>query len=111
MKLEKLIYLSSHISRTGSWRNPPPGTPTHGKEPDADHQLGQKVTDLHDPIARANFRVVIIRPDEVERVDIKDPAKARRLRYTFVVENAGAGEEGEWEEEERGEWKVEELWP
>ena len=40
--------------------------------------LGQKVTDLHDPIARWNFRVVIIRPDEVERVDISDPATARR---------------------------------
>lgn len=43
--------------------------------------LGQKVTDLHDPIARWNFRLVIIRPDEVERVervDISDPATARR---------------------------------
>lgn len=88
----------------GSWKNPPPGTPTNGQEPDKDHQLGQKVQDLHDPIARENFRVVVIRPEEVEQLDISDPATARRWRYTFVVEK-GQGREG------KGEWKTEELWP
>ncbi len=91
------------IRISGSWRNPPPGTPVKG-EPDKDHQLAQKVTDLQDPIARANFRVVIIKPEEVEQTDISDPAKARRYRYTFVVEK-GQGAEG------KGEWKMEELWP
>ena len=88
----------------GSWKNPPPGTPTNGQEPDKDHQLGQKVEDLHDPIARENFRVVVIRPEEVEQLDISDPAMARRWKYTFVVEK-GQGDE------EKGEWKCEELWP
>ncbi|KAL9126617.1 MAG: hypothetical protein Q9217_004355 [Psora testacea] len=88
----------------GSWRNPPPGTPTHNQPPPKGHELGQKVTDLEDPIARENFRVVIIKPDEVEQLDISDPAKARRLLYTFVV-NEEEGKEG------TGEWKVEELWP
>jgi len=89
----------------GSWRNPPPGTPTHGEgPPDKDHELGQKVTDLDDPIARANFRVVVIKPDEVEQCDISDPAKARRWRYWFAVEKGEGGEE-------KGEWKREELWP
>ena len=87
----------------GSWKNPPPGTQVKG-EPDKDHQLAQKVTDLHDPIARANFRVVIIKPEEVEQTDISDPAKARRYKYTFVVEK-GQDAEG------KGEWKMEELWP
>ena len=73
-------------------------------EPDKDHQLAQKVTDLHDPIARSNFRVVIIKPEEVEQTDISDPAKARRYRYMFVV-NQGQGPESQ------GEWKKEELWP
>ncbi|MCJ1225638.1 hypothetical protein MMC12_002287 [Toensbergia leucococca] len=78
----------------GSWRNPPPGAPVKG-EPDKDHQLGQKVTDLEDPVARENFRVVIILPDEVEQCDISDPEKARRWRYKYV----------------EGDWTTEELWP
>lgn len=88
----------------GSWRNPPPGKPTEGKEPDEDHKLGQKVEDLHDPIARDNFRVVVIRPEEVEECDISDPVTARRRVYRFVVEK-GQGGEG------KGEWKMEETWP
>lgn len=84
----------------GSWKNPPPGRPTNGEEPDADHQLGQKVEDLNDPIARSNFRVVIIKPDEVEQLDISDPAKARRWKYTFVADGEG-----------QGKWETEELWP
>lgn len=60
--------------------------------------------DLHDPIARENFRVAIIRPEEVEQLDISDPATAKRWNYTFVVEK-GQGGEG------KGEWKCEELWP
>lgn len=53
--------------------------------------------DLHDPVARKNFRVVIIKPEEVEQLDLSDPTKARRHRYTFVKDSA--------------DWKVEELWP
>ena len=87
----------------GTWRNPPPGTPTQGgKEPDEEHKLGQKIDDLEDPIARSNFRVVVIRPESVEQLDLTDPETARRWRYDFVEVE---GEEG------RGEWKVEELWP
>ena len=88
----------------GSWKNPPPGTPTNGQEPDKDHQLGQKVEDLHDPIARDNFRVVIIRPEEVEELDLSDPTTARRQVHTFEVEK-GQGSEG------KGVWKTVETWP
>jgi len=88
---------------TGSWKNPPPGT-LADKEPDEDHKLGQKVEDLEDKIARANFRVVIIKPDEVEMTDISDPETARRHRYTFVTEK---GEDGQMV----GKWTDEELWP
>ena len=92
------------IDYVGSWKNPPPGTATNGQEPDKEHQLGQKVEDLHDPIARENFRVVVIKPEEVEQLDLSDPATARRWKYTFVVEK-GQGADA------KGEWKVEELWP
>ena len=92
--------LKTAYCTSGSWKNPPPGTPKKG-DPDPEHQLGQKVTDLDDPIARENFRVVIIRPDEVEQLDISDPATAMRIKYTFV----------EGGRDSKGQWTTEELWP
>jgi hypothetical protein len=87
----------------GTWRNPPPGTPVGAgqdrPEDDPNQGLGQEVTDLHDPLARSNFRVVVIKPDEVEQLDLSDPATARRWKYTFVAD------------EGKGGWRVEELWP
>lgn len=85
----------------GTWRNPPPGTPVpadRSKE-EQNQELGQKVTDLHDPTSRSNFRVVIIKPDAVELLDLSDPATARRWKYTFEVEDG------------KGSWRTEELWP
>ncbi|MCJ1359472.1 MAG: hypothetical protein MMC33_009474 [Icmadophila ericetorum] len=84
----------------GSWKNPPPGTPVKGNEPDKNHVLGQKVNDLEDPIARSNFRVVVIKPESVEQLDLSDPEKARRWRYDFIEGEGG-----------KGEWTVTELWP
>lgn len=52
---------------------------------------------MHDPVARKHFRVVVIRPQEVEQTDISDPEKARRYLYTY--------------QENTGEWKMQELWP
>ena len=78
----------------GSFRNPPPGTP-RSKSPGPGLGLGQVVDDLHDSIARENFRVVIIVPEEVDKVDLSDPGDHRRWNYKL----------------EGGEWKTEELWP
>lgn len=88
----------------GSFKNPPPGTPVSQALADRELSLGQKVTDLHDPVARENFRVVIIKPEEVEQLDLSDPSRARRWRFTFV------GEKGQ-REGTVGEWTMEELWP
>lgn len=79
-------------------------------QPDDKHKLGQSVTDLHDMVARENFRVVIIKPDEVELLDISDPDNARRWKYSYVRgepsdEEADIADEGDWE------WQTEELWP
>jgi len=71
---------------------------------DRELALGQKVDDLHDPVARKNFRVVVIRPEEVEQLDLNDPSRARRWRFTFVGEKGQA-------DGAIGEWKMEELWP
>ncbi|KAK2766803.1 hypothetical protein FQN54_006117 [Arachnomyces sp. PD_36] len=90
----------------GSFKNPPPGTPkpkTPSSSEEPTTQLGQKVHDLHDPIARKNFRVVVILPEVVEWVDMKTPEEARRLRWTLTPSSDGDGGQARWEEVE--------LWP
>lgn len=79
----------------GSFRNPTPGTPLSEK-PEPGLELGQIVDDLHDEVARKNFRVVVIVPEEVDRVDLSDPKRARRWNYKMNDE---------------GSWEVVELWP
>jgi pyridoxamine 5'-phosphate oxidase len=92
----------------GSFKNPAPGTPVSIPPQDKSLALGQKVTDLNDEAARRNFRVVIIRPEVVEQIDLTDPEKARRWLFTYVGPKGGdAGQHGD----DVGEWKVEELWP
>ncbi|TKA67569.1 hypothetical protein B0A49_03072 [Cryomyces minteri] len=81
----------------GSFRAPPPGQPTSEPYNDKELQLGSKVEDLNDPVARRNFRVMVIKPEQVEKLDLSDPVKARRQKYTFVDSSA--------------EWKHEECWP
>ncbi|TDZ28431.1 hypothetical protein C8035_v007493 [Colletotrichum spinosum] len=82
----------------GSFRNPEPGTPRAADgPPDEDHRLGQKVTDLHDEIARQNFRVVAVVPTEVDQTDLSDAEDPRRWLYRFVGAEAG--------------WEKTELWP
>jgi pyridoxamine 5'-phosphate oxidase len=88
----------------GSFKNPVPGTPVGVVSEDNRLALGQKVTALleEDEVARRNFRVVVIRADEVEQLDFTDPDKARRWRFTYVGSDGG---------DALGEWKKEELWP
>ncbi|KAF2129525.1 hypothetical protein P153DRAFT_366913 [Dothidotthia symphoricarpi CBS 119687] len=82
----------------GSFKNPPPGKPTAESYDDKNLKLGSKADDLHDSVARKNFRLVVIVPDSVEQTDLSDPEKGRRYRYTFD-QKSDAG------------WKTEELWP
>lgn len=81
----------------GSFKNPPPGQPVDQPYDDKNLATGTKVEDLEDPVARANFRVVIIKPEEMESVDLSDPAKARRQVYKF--------------DESSGQWTHTECWP
>lgn len=85
----------------GSFKNPPPGQPVTAPFDKERLQLGSKADDLHDEIARKNFRLVVIVPDVVEQTDLSDPEKGRRYRYTWDGETArhNAG------------WRTEELWP
>ncbi|RDA86777.1 hypothetical protein CP532_6363 [Ophiocordyceps camponoti-leonardi (nom. inval.)] len=80
----------------GSFRNPPPGSPLHEDQPPPEPLgLGQKVDNLDDDVARSNFRVVVIVPEEVDKLDLSDPQRGRRWNY----KDCG------------GSWKETELWP
>lgn len=70
--------------------------------------LGQTVHDLEDPIARSNFRVIVIKPSVVEQLDLSAPDTARRWRFTFKGEQVKPESEAG---EMIGEWLREELWP
>lgn len=78
----------------GSFRNPPPGRP-RDTPAGPGLGLGQTVDDLHDPVARGNFRVVVVRPEEVERLDLSDLQNVRRVQWTL----------------QHGRWEEVELWP
>jgi len=81
----------------GSFKNPPPGRPVDEPYDKKHLKLGEKVEDLEDAIARHNFRVIVIKPEEVESLDLSDPAKARRQLYKY--NNASRM------------WSHEETWP
>ncbi|KAF1919624.1 pyridoxamine 5'-phosphate oxidase-domain-containing protein [Ampelomyces quisqualis] len=84
----------------GSFKNPPPGQSVQEAYDDKNLTLGSKADDLHDSVARKNFRLVVIVPDAVEQTDLSDPTKARRYRYTFDESTRA-----------NGGWRTEELWP
>jgi pyridoxamine 5'-phosphate oxidase len=93
----------------GTFRNPPPGTPRAVPGGDGE-KLGQKVEDLHDGLARANFRACVVVPAEVELVDLSDSEDPRRRLYSYV----GPGSDhkpGRPGSRVEGEWEVCELWP
>lgn len=93
----------------GSFKNPPPGTPRANK-PGEGESLGQKVGEemLEDEVARRNFRVVVILPEEVDLVELSDPADQRRWSYMYVGPAAKATKAGGVIE---GDWEKVELWP
>ena len=82
---------------SGTFAAPPPGQKVTEPYDDKNLKLGQKITELDHSVARKNFRVVVVKPDEMEQLDISDPEKARRQVYTF--------------DKSTGEWQHEETWP
>lgn len=81
----------------GTFKAPPPGQQVD-KPYSKDLQPGSVKT-LDDEVARSNFRVVVIKPDEVEKLDLSssDPSESRRFIYTFNKDS--------------GSWDKEECWP
>lgn len=64
--------------------------------------MGQRVTDLHDPVARGNFRVVVIQPEEVERLDLTNQEDMRRWKWIRGSSDT---------EKYQSDWIETELWP
>lgn len=81
----------------GSFKAPPPGQPVDQPYDEKNLKLGEKITTLDDEVARKNFRVVIIKPEFVESVDLSDPSKARRQQYEY--------------DSSTGQWSHTETWP
>ena len=93
----------------GTFKNPPPGQPI-SQGTGQEESLGQKAGHLsEDAQARKNFRVAIITPEEVERVDLSDPENSKRWLYTLAEEFGGPG--GPEEANQTREWDVVETWP
>ncbi|PTB63980.1 hypothetical protein BBK36DRAFT_1161926 [Trichoderma citrinoviride] len=82
----------------GSFRNPLPGTPLTQK-PEPGQGLGQEVDDLHDELARNNFRVLVIMPEEIDQIDLSDPKRGRRWNHKVEVSGSDIS------------WRTTELWP
>jgi pyridoxamine 5'-phosphate oxidase len=86
---------STNIS-LGSFKQPPPGQPRDKPYNKDENKMGEKLTGLDDPVARKNFRVMVIKPEKVEELNL-DPESAGRKQYTF--------------NEETHEWDLVETWP
>lgn len=70
---------------------PPPGEVVKGEA------KGAEGGEVDEEEAKRNFRVVVVRPAEVECVDLTDIGNSKRWIYTFVEREGG---EGEWKREE-----------
>ncbi|KAI0843202.1 pyridoxamine 5'-phosphate oxidase-domain-containing protein [Hypoxylon sp. FL0890] len=108
--------ITAHFGNTspimrGSFRNPPPGVPVAVPVDDERLKVGQEVTDLNDEVARSNFRVVVIVPDELDCVDLNDPARTLRWVYMFVGNKTEPTEPTMPGGVVEGGWEMVEVWP
>jgi pyridoxamine 5'-phosphate oxidase len=102
----------------GTFKNPEPGRPKTEPVENPEEKLGQQAGHLADEeLARRNFRVAVITPEEVEQVDLSDPAESKRWVWTLSKESGGPGvvdsanADGEGKSEKVGEWNMVETWP
>lgn len=91
----------------GTFRSPPPGQPV-GLPAALGLGLGQTVEDLDDQVARRNFRVVVIVPDEVDQVDLSDQKNPKRWLYSF---RGAANNPTQPGGQPVAEWESIEVWP
>lgn len=80
----------------GSFKQPSPGQDRSKPYDDKHEKMGEKLTGLDDEVARKNFRVIVIKPESVEELNL-DPENAGRKKYTFNKKTAV--------------WDMVETWP
>ncbi|KAL2006274.1 hypothetical protein VTN00DRAFT_9928 [Thermoascus crustaceus] len=110
---EITMYFANHTPvMRGSFKYPPPGRPKSEVQSDQTLHMGEDVYDLHDPVARKHFRVVVIRPEEVERLDLSQYGNPKRWKWVFVDADE-VGDKGTVvkEDGQRGRWQEIEIWP
>lgn len=81
----------------GSFKQPPPGQAKSKPYNDDEEKMGEKVESLDESVSRRNFRTVVIRPDEVEMLDLSNPDVSRRERYMYDAKTE--------------QWQMETTWP
>ena len=74
-------------SKRGRFVAPPPGRPVDEPYDRGKLGVGREVYDLNDSVARKHFRVVVIVPETVERLDMQNPWTARKHVYQFDTEH------------------------
>ncbi|RMZ92595.1 hypothetical protein DV736_g161, partial [Chaetothyriales sp. CBS 134916] len=90
----------------GTFKNPPPGQPIKDGRLGPGEGLGQQAGHLKDePLARKNFRVAIITPDQVEQLDLGNSDRHRRFVWTRTEEHRPGGSDSFMH------WTMAETWP
>lgn len=100
-----MICLEDYIVNmdTGTFKAPPPGRSRDDTLVDSSWSQGQTVIDLYDKLARDNFRVVVICPEEVEHLDLSDRSHLRRYKWTLQGDSK--------DNQAHPQWVQTELWP
>ena len=74
----------------GALKNPPPGQPLSEGSKMQGKALGHTAGHLADEeLARQDFSLAIICPEEVEQLDLSDPGKAKCWKWTMAKEERG----------------------
>ncbi|DAA72923.1 TPA_exp: Uncharacterized protein A8136_4848 [Trichophyton benhamiae CBS 112371] len=85
-----------------TFRQALPGLPKSGPAPEL-QDSGKGLVDLTDPVARKNFRVVVIKPEEVEYIHDEGPGNIRNERFRWKLVPSDSQYTWRWVEEQ--------LWP
>ncbi|KAK5048720.1 hypothetical protein LTR84_005812 [Exophiala bonariae] len=109
-EIENIFENLSPMMR-GSFKNPPPRQPLlQGKDEQSGEALGQTAGHLSEEnLARKNFRVAIIAPEQVEALHLSDAAKPTRQIWTLAEEAGNPG--GDQQRKSIGKWTKVDTWP
>lgn len=88
---------AADFPRKGCFSNPPPNKSTSTSKPNDTLKQAQNIEDLHHAPSRSNFRVVVVRPEVVECMNLAPPPESKRHVWSL----RGGRDNAHWEEDER----------